>query len=181
MIDRDLNYSFNRSANLDVMNLRNVKNRHDKIELHMTPMIDIVFQLLVFFIMTFKIVEPEGDFRVKMPLAAQQVSRPDDIRLPPIRVRLRADGQGNLSSILMNDQSLENFDALRLSIANVIDDPHGPGGLVEAAEVEVDCDYGLKYAFVIQAISSISGYVTETGNVVKLVEKIKFAPPRKSE
>ena len=41
----------------------------DKIELQMTPMIDIVFQLLVFFIMTFKIVSQEGDFNVKMPLA----------------------------------------------------------------------------------------------------------------
>ena len=30
--------------------------------LEMTPMIDIVFQLLVFFIMTFKIVSQEGDF-----------------------------------------------------------------------------------------------------------------------
>ena len=42
----------------------------DKIELQMTPMIDIVFQLLVFFIMTFKIVAQEGDFNIKMPVSA---------------------------------------------------------------------------------------------------------------
>ena len=35
----------------------------------MTSMIDIVFLLLVFFVMTFKIVELEGDFSVRMPLA----------------------------------------------------------------------------------------------------------------
>ncbi|NBP80347.1 hypothetical protein EBU58_06445, partial [bacterium] len=34
----------------------------DKIDINMTPMIDIVFQLLAFFIMSLKIVQPEGDF-----------------------------------------------------------------------------------------------------------------------
>ena len=43
--------------------------REDKIQLQMTPMIDIVFQLLVFFIMTFKIILHEGDFNILMPLA----------------------------------------------------------------------------------------------------------------
>ena len=42
----------------------------DKIPIDMTPMIDIVFQLLTFFVMTLKIVEAEGDFNIKMPLAA---------------------------------------------------------------------------------------------------------------
>ena len=42
----------------------------EKITLQMAPMIDVVFQLLVFFIMTFKIVTLEGDFNIRMPLAA---------------------------------------------------------------------------------------------------------------
>ena len=41
----------------------------EKHELNMTSMIDIVFLLLIFFVMTFKIVELEGDFSVRMPLA----------------------------------------------------------------------------------------------------------------
>ncbi|MFT5528125.1 MAG: biopolymer transport protein ExbD, partial [Pirellulaceae bacterium] len=53
------------------MKVRNNKLGPDEeIELQMTPMIDIVFQLLVFFIMTFKIVAMEGDFNIKMPMAA---------------------------------------------------------------------------------------------------------------
>ncbi len=51
------------------MKIRNT-HRPEKIELQMTPMIDIVFQLLIFFIMTFKIVEVEGDFNIKMPASA---------------------------------------------------------------------------------------------------------------
>ena len=37
-----------------------------KSQLLMTPMIDIVFQLLIFFIMTFKITAPEGDFYIDL-------------------------------------------------------------------------------------------------------------------
>ena len=51
------------------MKVRNQREQ-EKIEIQMTPMIDIVFQLLVFFIMTFKVVSMEGDFNIKMPLAA---------------------------------------------------------------------------------------------------------------
>ncbi len=40
----------------------------DKIEAQMAPMIDVVFQLLIFFMLTLKIIEPEGDFSVNMPL-----------------------------------------------------------------------------------------------------------------
>jgi hypothetical protein len=34
----------------------------------MTPMIDVVFQLMSFFMCTLKIVAPEGDFDIRMPL-----------------------------------------------------------------------------------------------------------------
>ena len=52
------------------MQIRNANKAGEKIELQMTPMIDIVFQLLVFFIMTFKIVSMEGDFNIRMPAAS---------------------------------------------------------------------------------------------------------------
>ena len=42
----------------------------EKIELQMTPMIDIVFQLLIFFIFSLRISAQEGDFNISMPLAA---------------------------------------------------------------------------------------------------------------
>lgn len=150
----------------------------DKIELQMTPMIDIVFQLLVFFIMTFKIVSQEGDFNIKMPLAAPAAGAPDDLQLPPMKVRLRSDSSGLLAGMSLNDQSVESMDSLRMQIIGVVGDDRGPGSIQETAEVELDCDYGLRYEHVIQAITAVSGYKDDTGNVVKLVEKIKFAPPR---
>ena len=52
------------------MRIRHGTTTLDKIELQMTPMIDIVFQLNMFFLFTFKIVLPEGDFNIRMPSAA---------------------------------------------------------------------------------------------------------------
>ena len=37
----------------------------------MTPMIDVVFQLLIFFMLTLKILEPEGNFDINMPVSGQ--------------------------------------------------------------------------------------------------------------
>ena len=44
--------------------------------------------------------------------------------------------------------------------------------------MELDCDYELHYEHVIAAVTAVSGYVDPNDTVVKLVEKIKFAPPR---
>ena len=49
----------------------------------------------------------------------------------------------------------------------------------ELPEVELDCDYQLKYEHVMRAITAISGYIDpDTGRVIRVIEKIKFAPPR---
>ena len=166
------------------MKIRNYDKEHDKIELQMTPMIDIVFQLLVFFIMTFKIVTQEGDFNIKMPLAAVQQSNPEPPSVPPVKIRLRASEEGILAAVVMNDRVMpgdtvgDKFTYLHNEILGMLGDEVGPGSLQEEAEVEFDCDYGLHYRYVIEAITSVSGYINQEGQTVKLVERIKFAPPR---
>ena len=54
------------------MKIRNTGRGEQETNLQMTAMIDIVFLLLVFFVMTFKIIAPEGDFNIKMPAQAAQ-------------------------------------------------------------------------------------------------------------
>jgi biopolymer transport protein ExbD len=143
----------------------------------MTPMIDIVFLLLIFFIMTFKIVAPEGDFNVKMPLAAPSEGIPDPSQIPPIKIRLKAGPGGQLTSIGFGDWSLGNdFGQLRAKIRGIVGDQPGPAEL-ENTEVEFDCDYNLRYEYVVEAITAVSGYI-EGDQVIKTVEKIKFSPPR---
>ena len=159
------------------MKPRNQKPQ-EKIEIPMTPMIDIVFQLLVFFIMTFKVVSAEGDFNIKMPLAASEGALNDDI-VPPIKLRLRANGDGSLAGITLNDQPVGNFLDLKNKIIGIVGHDRGPGSIQETAEVEIDADYNLQYVNTIDAISAVSGYIDpSTGTLVKMVEKIKFTPPK---
>lgn len=159
------------------MKVRNT-SRHadDKVELMMTPMIDIVFQLLVFFIMTFKIVAPEGDFNIKMPLAAPSQGAPTD-ELPPLKVRLTASKEGKLTGIYLNEARMASFSQLRHRIIGLVGDDTGPGSLAASTEIELDCDYKLRFEYTINAITAVSGEV-RNGEIVKLIEKIKFAPPR---
>ncbi|MCO6453899.1 MAG: biopolymer transporter ExbD [Pirellulaceae bacterium] len=154
------------------------KSGETKVEIQMTPMIDIVFQLLVFFIMTFKIVSQEGDFNIKMPLAAPSEGLPDDDALPPMKVRLRADAGGNPAGIMLNDKAFSDWRSLNDYMIGIIGNERGPGSIQETAEVELDCDYNLRYEHVVNAITAVSGFVDDSGSIVKLVEKIKFAPPR---
>jgi biopolymer transport protein ExbD len=162
------------------MRVRNVAgNKSENIEIPMTPMIDIVFQLLVFFIMTFKIVSQEGDFNIRMPLAAMSEGPPPIDKLPPMVVRMQADSRGNLAQISLNQKAMgTSVRRLHDEIRQVIGDDRGPGSVQETAEVELDCDYNLRYEHVIEAVTAVSGYLDGNGNIVKLAEKIKFAPPR---
>ena len=92
-----------------------IRNREEgqKNALNMTSMIDIVFLLLVFFVMTFKIVELEGDFSVRMPLAGSDSVTMDPTDLP-LKLRLMADENGRLTSMLLNEIDLgTDFDQLR--------------------------------------------------------------------
>jgi biopolymer transport protein ExbD len=94
-----------------------------------------------------------------------------------MKARMRADADGNLSELLLNDQSFDGPDRWR-QLHNHVAALAGDGSLVDSAEIEFDCDFGLKYEHVIDAITAVSGTVTPDGRVIKLVEKIKFAPPR---
>lgn len=145
----------------------------------MAPMIDVVFQLLIFFMLTLKIVAPEGDFNINMPLGA---GAPSD-ELPPLalRVRMTANPDGTLQQLAFNNAALGNdypacFDRLNTEIARIVG---GGKGYSDELEVEVDADYDLHYMYTMKAVSSCSGrFNARTGARVTYIEKIKLAKPR---
>jgi len=157
------------------MKIRNAEHR-EHIVLQMTPMIDIVFQLLVFFVFTFKIVLPEGDFNIRMPSStASQTSQPSET--PLLKVLLRANPDGELAQVRLGDQVMEAgtpFSELQTRIRGMIGDDAGPGSTEQ--EVEIEADYGLKYKYAMNTITAITGYVDDNGEQHKLVEKVRFAP-----
>ena len=156
------------------MRIRNSTGRgDDSIELQMTPMIDIVFQLLVFFIMTFNVVAEEGDFNIKMPQPSIAPGAPDPQTIPPIAVRLTANPDGSLSGIYLNERAIPSFAALRKEITALVDGGVPDDG--EEPQVELDCDYDLAYDYAVEAITHVSGDIDENGEVRKLIENIKFS------
>jgi biopolymer transport protein ExbD len=135
-----------------------------KPQINMTPMIDVVFLLLTFFVLTFKIIIPEGDFSVEMsPQGERQLV---NALADPVEIRLMADADGVLSRIVLNGEDIGNFDLLRqrmLAISLGNPDP----------EVLLIPDNALRYEYSIQAMTAIRGERRE-GQIHKICDKIKF-------
>ena len=155
----------------------------EDLKVNMTAMIDIVFQLLIFFILTFKVSALEGDFEIKMPLASSNPSSMDDILPTVIRVGLTAGVNRALATIEIDDgqqamtftqtdmfQQLTNY--VEAAVAR-----EGDPSTASEVEVEFDIDETLRYRFTVDAIEAVSGRVLPDGTVKKLVSKIKFTPP----
>lgn len=152
----------------------------EKVEMNMTPMIDVCFQLLIFFMLSLKLFSPEGDFSITMPLAAPREGLPPEAQTPPVRVRLTADANGKLAGIQMGERKLANFKELHDQIREVSRLDRGPGATPASAEVELDCDHNLKFEYAVSALSAVAGYVAnDNQTIVRMIEKIRFAPPRK--
>ncbi len=158
-----------------------LSSENEDIKLNMTAMIDVVFQLLVFFILTFKIVANEGDFNVKMPLASNEPPSNtfEDLKTV-ISVKLNAGDNGNISGIDVSDQlqssslsGQDMFNELTNFVETVLAGNSDPS-TADDVEVEFDIDYALKYQYTVQAIGSVSGKVLPDDSVKKLIEKIKF-------
>ncbi len=149
----------------------------------MTPMIDIVFLLLVFFIMTLAdrgFVAPEGDFNIRMPVAAPSEGKLDESLVLPLKVRLKSTSEGRLAGVYLAEARMPDnapFQALQERIIQIVSDDAGPGSGAEDREVELDCDYNLRFEYAIDAITAVSGKVQQ-GGIVKLIDKIRFTPPR---
>lgn len=151
------------------------------ISLQMTSMIDIVFLLLVFFILTFRIVAAEGDLNLVMPRQSAAGPPPIDDLPITLTVKLGADGSGELSRLSIDGKVLEAtdggtpFDTLHGYIRDLVEPGTETSGNFE---VELQCDAKLKYTYLVEAITAVSGYRVRSGNddrIMPLVKAIRFA------
>jgi len=154
----------------------------EKITAPMTTMIDVVFQLLIFFMLTLKIIEPEGDFQINMPVGAPAPADPENPNIPPIKVRLVAAAGGSLGEMLLNSRSLGRGDAaytrLNDEILQIIGRPGNPQS--SDIQVEIDPDYNLNHEYTLRAFTACRGRIDPTTQqVVEYVDKINFAPMRR--
>lgn len=163
------------------MKVRSRNSEGEKIEMQMSSMIDVVFQLLIFFMLTLKIIEPEGDFDINMPLGAPSSST-SDVDLPPMKVRMEAGPDGELSQLYYNSQPMGTgraaFERLNMEVLKSVNALRAAGpGNVDKQEVEIDPDFNLHYKNIISAISACSGKMVDK-KMVRYISRIKFAPIR---
>src|SRR5262245_25127402 len=105
-----------------------------KVEIQMTPMLDMIFQLLIFFILTFKPVIDEGQFDVtmsnipgegvsagpSMDLEDQTVEVPEPKPSIPIVVRSTASGQ--LEGIVLGARAMSGVAELQTTLKELVGD-----------------------------------------------------------
>ena len=139
----------------------------------MTPMIDVVFLLLTFFVLTFRIIIPEGDFNVRMSPAGQVQGA--ETNIDSMQIRLIAHENGSLLAIQLNGEDIQNanFDILRRCVSEIsLADPD--------LEVELFPDEHLRYEYIIRAITAVNGEIRD-GKIRKICDKIKFVRQKEKE
>ncbi|VAX38237.1 hypothetical protein MNBD_PLANCTO02-609 [hydrothermal vent metagenome] len=147
----------------------------------MAPMIDVVFQLLIFFMLTLNITEPEGDFSINMPISAPAANQSN--ALQDLKIRLEATEDGRLKNIIFGRRPLGNntgkqdnvFARLNAEVNKHIG--NSDDATRKEMRVIIDADYNLDYKWTIKTISACTGKMKE-GKLIHYFEKIEFAPQR---
>jgi biopolymer transport protein ExbD len=132
-------------------------------------MLDMIFQLLVFFILTFKPVIDEGQFGVNIAglgmsgaaalpttvpgIGDDSAADPNDIQfVPPLRVRLVAGPDRHLATngIILGDRPLQSMAYLQFELRTLV------RGSPDDFEVVIEADATLRYEHIVQAVNAIS-------------------------
>lgn len=124
------------------------------LKLKMTSMIDVVFLLLIFFIVTLKIPEREAMIETRIPQAEQQgeVSAPeedpDDVDFEDIKLTLRKEENTDEVKTFVSGQQMRSARQLagRLNMFRNLNDE---------GRVVIDCQDNVPYASLIEAISVV--------------------------
>ncbi len=172
------------------MKIRGYDKKAEEIKLQMAPMIDIVFLLLVFFIMTYKVTAMEGDYNIVMPSATKEPTMTDEVLDDVLQVKLVAGPDRYLETLNVTfgpeDQTFQGtsspdksvrqpaFDALHQFVLGVVGGSNADPTAASEIEAELEIDYDLRYEDTVSAIEAISGYKADDGQIIKLIEKIKF-------
>jgi biopolymer transport protein ExbD len=144
--------------------LKRKKKPAEEIKIPITPMLDMAFQLLTFFILTYKPAPSEGqfamnlmpaapatDFRAKDAAAATPTNENIPAALRTLPTVLRAVEGGALGRVSLGEQDVQGMDALKRELQVILKDPSLP---FDQALLKVDPN--LKYSELMQVIDVFS-------------------------
>ncbi len=138
------------------------KMRAMDIEIPVTPMLDMAFQLLTFFILTYRPAPAEGQFAMNLlpaqPATVISKEAPKDqsnnslsAELRTLQTVLRAGGDGQISQITLNDSPVVDLKALKTELESYVNDPN-----LQFDQALIKVDPNLKYAELIRVVDVYS-------------------------
>ena len=142
--------------------------------LQMSAMIDVVFLLLVFFVMTFRITAIEGDVMLQPPVETSESESLAPADRLPLQVRLFADDRGELARLQLNDRELADVAELHQFIQEVCRDNNRAA---DDWDVVLVCDSHLRYQHLVAASDAVAGFRNAAGEITPLMRRVRFAAP----
>ncbi|MGC3967529.1 MAG: biopolymer transporter ExbD [Pirellulales bacterium] len=128
-----------------------------KVDVQLTPMIDVVFQLLAFFLVTFRVAAVEGDFNLRLP-HADRLSHGTDGPDKCV-IRLTANDRGDLGHWRLNHrmsgQGAASLHLLRSELRGLVNAAHAADQ--EPPEFELRADRPTRYEHMLAAIEALGG------------------------
>ena len=89
------------------------RDKNINFTVRMTPLIDVIFLLMIFFIMTIRFVEPEGILENRLPKKAGQDINDQKNDWEVVRIKIKLVQDGNQFKIYLQERVLYSYDDLR--------------------------------------------------------------------
>lgn len=141
------------------------KMNHQEVEMQITPMLDMAFQLLSFFILTYHPAPIEGQFAMNLLPAAPAIkmeaaappntdAKNDDVpaKLRTITTQLHANPDGSLGLVTLEELEVQGMDALKLKLQEILN----PANKVDFEQALIEADPNLKYEELMKVIDIYS-------------------------
>ncbi len=133
--------------------------------MQITPMLDMAFQLLSFFILTYHPAPIEGQFAMNLLPAAPAIkmdaaappdtnAKNDDVpaKLRTITTQLRANPDGSLGLVTLEELEVQGMVALKLKLEEILN----PANKVDFEQALIEADPNLKYEELMKVIDIYS-------------------------
>ena len=157
------------------------KLRSEGVEVPITPMLDMAFQLLTFFILTYRPAPSEVQFsmnllpaqsavEIKKEQAKESENPTLDVSLRTLTTVLRAGGDGLLGEVMLAEKPIKDMDELKKELESFVNDP-----ILSFDQALIKVDPHLRYSELIKVIDVFSSLKP------KPLTKISFAELNSNE
>ena len=140
------------------------KSKQPDVEIPITPMLDMAFQLLTFFILTYRPAPVEGQFAMNLlpaaPAMKMDAAAPPDAdaknsevpaTLRTMTTQIRANPDGSLGRVTLEELEVQGMDQLKVKLKEILDVPERP---FEQAVIQADPN--LKYEELMKVVDIFS-------------------------